>query len=213
MLKKPGKPNYEIPKAHCPIVLLCTMAKVLTAIMAEDISYLVKKEALLPVSHYGRRPGRMTTDAVHVLVERVKSAWRRGKAVSVLYLDVEAAFPNAVTDRLLHNLRRRRVPKVYVCFVEQILKDRRTRMKFDDYLSEFIHLLNGIGQGDPLSMILYILYNADLLEIALAPEEEALGFVDDALALVEGKTFKDNVATLTDFMNREGGGFCLVQGA
>ena len=86
-------------------------------------------------------------------------------------------------------------------------------MKFDDYLSEFIHLSNGIGQGDPLSMILYILYNADLLEIALAPEEEALGFVDDALALVEGKTFEDNVVTLTDFMNREGGGFRLVQGA
>jgi ribonuclease HI len=212
VLRKPGKSNYEIPKAHRPIALLCTIAKVLTAIVAEDISYLVEKEALLPFSHYGGRPGRMTTDAVHVLVEKVKSAWRRGKVVSVLFLDVEAAFPNAVTDRLLHNLRRRRILRVYVRFVEQLLKDRRTRMKFDDFVSDLIYLSNGIGQGDPLSMILYILYNADLLEIALAPEEEALGFVDDALVLVEGKTIADNVKALTDFMNREGGGFDWSEG-
>jgi hypothetical protein len=47
VLRKPGKPNYKVPKAHCPIVLLCTMAKVLTAIVAEDILYMVEKELLL----------------------------------------------------------------------------------------------------------------------------------------------------------------------
>ena len=61
-------------------------------------------------------------------------------------------------------------------------------------------------------MILYILYNADLLELAIAPEEEALGFVDDALVMVEGNTFGDNVDTLTDFMTREGGGFEWSEG-
>lgn len=53
-------------------MLLCTMAKVFTAIVTEDISYLVKKELLLPANHFGGRPGRTTTDAVHVLVDKVK---------------------------------------------------------------------------------------------------------------------------------------------
>jgi ribonuclease HI len=183
------------------------MAKILTAIIAEDITYLVEKEQLLPPNHYGGRPGRMTTDAVHSLVDKVKSAWRRGKVVSILYLDVEGAFPNAVTDRLIHNLRRRRIPLVYTRFVEQLLKGRRTRIKFDDYLSDPIQISNGIGQGDPLSMILYIIYNADFLELAIPPIEESLGFVDDAMAMVEGKTFKANVNKLTKFMNRRNGGF------
>ena len=43
VLRKLGKPDYEIPKAYCPIALLCTIAKVLTAIMAEDLSHLVEK--------------------------------------------------------------------------------------------------------------------------------------------------------------------------
>ena len=38
ILCKPGKPDYEIPKPYRPITLLCTMAKVLTAIIAKDVS-------------------------------------------------------------------------------------------------------------------------------------------------------------------------------
>lgn len=40
---------------------------------------------------------------------------------SVLFPDVEGAFPNAVLDRLIHNLRRRRIPGIYVDFIRQIL--------------------------------------------------------------------------------------------
>jgi len=92
----------------------------------------------------------MTTDAVHTLVDKIKSAWRRGKVVSVLFLDVKGAFPNAVTDRLIHNLRKRRIPKAYVQFVKQLLTGRWTQLKFDDYLSDVIQISNGIGQGDPV---------------------------------------------------------------
>ncbi|KAF8997518.1 hypothetical protein BDQ17DRAFT_1248596, partial [Cyathus striatus] len=46
---------------------------------------------------------------------------------------------------------------------------------------------NGIGQGDPLSMICYILYNADLLDVPTGPNKCALGFVDDSNFVVEGR--------------------------
>jgi hypothetical protein len=80
------------------------MAKVLTAIVVKDISYLLKRNSLLPKSHYGGQPGRMTMDMVHYLVDKVKLAWRKGKVVSILFLDMEVALPNAATDRLLYNL-------------------------------------------------------------------------------------------------------------
>ena len=53
VLRKPGKPDYEIPKAYRPIALLCTLAKVLTAIVAEDMSRLVEKHQLVPMTHFG----------------------------------------------------------------------------------------------------------------------------------------------------------------
>jgi hypothetical protein len=80
--------------------------------------------------------------------------------VSILYLDIEGAFLNAVTDRLLHNMRKRRVPEAYMKFVENLLTGRRTKLKSDSYMSDWFELDNSIGQGDPLSMVLYLFYNA-----------------------------------------------------
>jgi len=138
------------------------MAKVLTAIASEDMSRLVEKHHLIPSTHFGGRPGRTTTDALHYLVNKIKDAWREGKVASILFIDVEGAFPNAVTDRLIHNLRKRRIPKAYTDFVRRLLERCKTKLKFDDFISELINICNGIGQGDPLSMIFYIIYNADL---------------------------------------------------
>jgi len=207
VLRKPGKPDYEVTNAYRPIALLNTMAKVLTAIIADEISRTVERELLLPENHFGGCTGRMTTDTVHILEDIVKSAWRKGQVASILFLDVESAFPNAVTDRLIHNLRRRRLPEIHIKFISNLLENRRTRMKFDNYISLVIQITNGIGQGDPLSMILYIIYNADLLKLARMPEENSLGFVDNTLVIAIGPTFKKTTKTLKNYMTRpENGG-------
>ena len=138
---------------------------------------------------------------------KIKAAWGEKKVASVLFLDVEGAFPNAVTDRLIHNLKKRRIPTIYVKFVERLLSGRRTKMKFDDFVSEFIDITNGIGQGDPISMLLYILYNADLLEALRRLDEDAIGYVDDALVVATGRTLKETTKSLKSFMERGDGGF------
>ena len=207
VLRKPGKPSYEVPKAYRPIALISTIAKVLTSIVAENLSRTVEQHHLLPNTHFGGRPGRSTADAVHYLVDKICTAWRTNKVVSVLFLDVEGAFPNAVTSRLIHNLRRRRVPTAIVKFVEQLLTNRKTRLKFDDFTSEIINIANGIGQGDPLSMLLYILYNADLLELPDNPtEEDALGYVDDIALIATGTDFEGTTQRLSNMMTKNEGG-------
>ena len=207
VLRKPGKPSYEVPKAYRPIALISTMAKVLTSVVAENLSRIVEQHRLLPKTHFGGRPGRTTVDAIHYLVHKICTAWRAEKVVSVLFLDVEGAFPNAVTARLLHNLRRRRIPTAIVNFVEQLLMNRKTRLKFDDYTSDIIDITNGIGQGDPLSMLLYILYNADLLDLPDNPlAEDAIGYVDDIALIATGVDFEETTHRLKDMMTKDGGG-------
>ena len=82
----------------------------MTAIVAEEISQLVELHQLLPKTHFGGWPGRTTMDTLHYMVHHVKQAWRDNKVVSILFLDVKGAFPNAVTKWLLHNLRKWRIP-------------------------------------------------------------------------------------------------------
>ena len=86
-------------------------------------------------------------------------------------------------------MKKRRIPAKLVKFISQLLTNRKTRIKFDDFISDIIDILNGISQGDPLSMILYIIYNADILK---TPDDEnkeaALGYVDDIAMIAIGKT-------------------------
>jgi hypothetical protein len=74
VLRKPGKPSYEVPKAYRPISLINTLWKVLTAIIANQLTYFAEKHQLLPSHHFGGRPGRTTTDAMHLLTYKIKSA-------------------------------------------------------------------------------------------------------------------------------------------
>jgi hypothetical protein len=114
-------------------------------------------------------------------------------------------FPDAVTERLLHSMRKRRVPEAYVLFVERLLDGRHTRLKFDDFLSEWVPIDNGIGQGDPLSMILYLFYNADLLDIASGKGQVAVAYVDDANLYSEGSTYEEAYDSLRVMQLKEGG--------
>lgn len=205
VLRKPGKPRYDVSKAYRPIALLNTMWKVLAAVVADQISYLSEKYQLIPAHHFGGRPGRTTTDAVHLVAHKIKSSWRQGNVTSVLFLDVEGAFPNAVPARLEHNLRRRRIPRKYTDFIAGMLDGRTTYLRFDDHTSEAITIDNGIGQGDPLSMVLYQFYNADILDVPKQAKESAIAYVDDALILATAKDFNETHRLLLDMMTRDGG--------
>jgi len=104
ILHKPGKPRYDVPKAYRPIALLNTMWKVLTAIIADQLTHISEKHRLLPINHFGGRPGHTTMDAMHLIADIIKSSWRASKVTAVLFLDIEGAFPNAVPLRLEQNL-------------------------------------------------------------------------------------------------------------
>ena len=205
VLRKPGKPSYDVPKAYCPIALLNTMWKVITAIIANHITYITEKHQILPANHFGGRPGRTTTDAIHLLVTKIKAAWRAKKVASVLFLDIEGAFPNADPERLLDNLRKRGIPAKYATFVHNMLKDRVTTLKFDGFILDQIPINNGIGQGDPLSMVLYQYYNADLLDIPIHDGEDAEAYVDDTIMIATDSDFNGTHRKLVDMMCRAEG--------
>ena len=205
VLRKPGKPRYDVPKAYCPIVLLNTMWKVITAVVASHITFIMEKYQLLPANHFGGRLGWTTTDAMHLLVNKIKTAWRMGKVSLVLFLDIEGAFLNANLERLVHNLHKCKVPNKYANFVHNMLREWVTTLKFDGYITDPIAINNGIGQGDPLSMVLYQYYNVDLLDIPSDKDEEAVAYVDDAFMMASGNDFQSTHCALADMMCKEGG--------
>src|SRR6266853_359764 len=86
-----------------------------------------------------------------------------------------------------------------------MLSGRHTALKFNGYTSEPIKINNGIGQGDPLSMVMYQFYNADLLDIPREKSEGIIAYIDDMLLLATAEHFEEAHDKLASLIGREGG--------
>jgi len=132
-----------------------------------------------------------------MLMGRVKHAWKERTKYLVIFMDVAGAFNYVIHKRLIHDMKNRKVPEIIVRWVENFLQDRSTRLKFNGVESDRICTNAGIPQGSPISPILYMFYNAELLEI---PQERSgvlsLGFIDDIAYAAEGETEEGNAREL-----------------
>ena len=197
-LRKPGKDDYTTPKAYRPIALLNTIGKVMDAVIARRLSYLIETYQILPRLHLGGRKLRSTEHALHTVVERVYEAWNtgQGQVLSLLLLDVSGAFDNVSHKRLLHNLRKRKVDERIVRWIASFLSDRHTRITIDGYISNEYAIETGVPQGSNLSPVLYILYNADLIECCNSDDTEATGYIDDGAIFACGSSTQETCAKL-----------------
>ena len=164
-------------------------------------SFVVETYQLLPPTHIGGRKARSTEHAIHLLIERIYEAWNRadGEVASLLLLDVSGAFDNVSHERLLlHNLRKRKIDEKTVTWIASFLKNRRTRIMIDGYKSREYETATGIPQGLPLFPILYLFYNADLIEVCNRQHNTiATDYIDEVAILRWGDTTEETCDALS----------------
>lgn len=179
IIQKAHKPDYTNPNAYCPIALLNTIGKTLEVILAKRLAEWATKSGTLPDLHYSGRKGVGTEDAILKLDTWIRDRWSKKKTVVALFLDVQSAYPTVHPDRLIHSLRAKGCPAYLWILIQDFLQGQSTTMHLDDYVSPPISLLGGLPQGSPLSVILYILYNSDLLCLTnrLASITTSIGYV------------------------------------
>lgn len=88
-----------------------------------------------------------------------------------------------------------------------MLSERWTHLRFGNYASDLIRIINSTTQGCPLSMLFYVFYNAPLINITSNHSETSLGFVDDSMFLVVVDSLDECHTILKDMMERPKGGF------
>ncbi|EED13497.1 reverse transcriptase, putative [Talaromyces stipitatus ATCC 10500] len=203
VLRKAGQDrDYHTPQAYRPVVmgvaLLNTLSKFLKAIIARRISYAMEAEGLLVKGHLGGRKGISTDHAIQIILDRMRRAWGEGfEVVSMLLLDVSGAYDNAHHLRLLHNMRKRRLGH-FVPWVAAFLTGRSTRIKIPKGMSGTISTPTGIPQGSPISPILYLIYNSDLIEDCAdeADHVSTSGWVDDVGMMAAGHSENETITKL-----------------
>ena len=112
-MRKIDKDDYTAPNAYRPIALLNTLGKVMESIMSKKITHIAETHRLLHDTQIGVRRGRATETALELLTEQIYQVWGQynDKVATLLSIDVARAYDIVSHRRLIHNLRKRKIPK------------------------------------------------------------------------------------------------------
>lgn len=202
-LKKPGKGDYSMAKAWRPISLLSTLGKILEAVIAERISYAVETVGLLPTNHFGARKKRSAEQALLLLQEHIYDAWRRRKVLSLVSFDVKGAYNGVCKERLIQRLKARGIHPRLTRWIDAFCSERTATIMVNGYTAERRDLPQaGLPQGSPLSPVLFLFFNADLVQQRISNRGGAMAFVDDYTAWVTGPTADANRAGIQAIIDR-----------
>lgn len=193
--KKPHKADYTAAKAWRPISLLSTLGKILESVIAERLSHAAETYGLLPANHFGARKKRSAEQALLLLQEQILYSWRAKRVLSLISFDVKGAYNGVCKERLLQRMEARGIPDQVTRWVGAFCSDRTAAIQINGQPSETQALPQaGLPQGSPLSPILFLFFNADLVQRKITWNGGSIAFVDDYTAWVAGPTAKDNRA-------------------
>ena len=176
-------------KAYHPIYLYNTMGKLIITVVTDIVVYLTACHSLLLPNCFGGLPGHMTADPLLYLIHDIKNTWRRKKIVTMIFLDITSAFPNAITDCLLLNMCQLGYPTAVIDLFGAMLDNHCTSLAFNSYTSGVVNIDNSIGQGDPSLMILYLIHSYALVAIPNTLGGDRGEYVDDNFFTTHGSDF------------------------
>ncbi|KAI1007292.1 hypothetical protein K3495_g934 [Podosphaera aphanis] len=193
------RPDYSVPSSYRPIALENTLAKLVEKVVTDRIATAAEEDNIIPWVQIGPAPiGPQCQRWNYLLQPYSQHGTLAQTVVSMLGLDIKGAFDNISKQRLLWVLRREGFPDWIVRFINSFVSQRRTKIRFTGYTSDWILTEAGMPQGSHLSLILFLLYISELLESLQKPDKGhmAFGFMDDTTLVAWGKTPKENCTIL-----------------
>jgi len=76
-------------------------------------------------------------------------------------------------------------------------------LSFDRLTTDMISISNGIGQGNPSSMILYLIYSHVLVAIPALTNGDRGAYVDDNFVTAQGEDFMEHILKINTMLNTQ----------
>jgi hypothetical protein len=137
----------------------------------------------------GACSGRSLDTALNFLVQQIYATWQNKDGVATLLsLDMTGAFNRVLPTRLLHNMRKRRIPDWIVKWVGSFISNRTTTLCLPGYNTDAFLTHTIIPQRSPLLPMLLLFYSTNLVDAHNFPtlSSSGIGFVDDVNTLAFG---------------------------
>jgi hypothetical protein len=104
---------------------------------------------------------RHNADMLALMIQCLKHS-RKEKPMYLLLMDIVKAFDKVNKDIIWAKLLRDGWPTHYIAWLRALYRHLRTKVRTSDGFTDFVDMINGIGQGDPNSTALYAAFLSDL---------------------------------------------------
>ncbi|UYV73432.1 hypothetical protein LAZ67_10003172 [Cordylochernes scorpioides] len=165
-IKKLDK-SADDPKNYRPISLTSIFCKLMEKIILRRLTYHLDTRNLLPEEQYGFRKGHGTIDQLLVFTQKVKDAQNRKPTNHTIaaFLDLTQAFDKVWKNKLITKLYKHfKIDGKAITWINNFLKNRYIRVKYNGTLSKTFKLYQGLPQGSVLSPTLFTLFIAGIEE-------------------------------------------------
>jgi len=155
-IPKPKTNSSEI-NGYRPISLIPSLSKIIEIMISLRLMWFINRHSLTNGNQVAFKKNHSTMDSILKIQHFVSNAISTRNLVSILDTDFEKAFdrvgPHAVLSRLLLWAIG---PRLYN-LVKASMTNRTFKVRVNDKTSSSANLLNGIPQGSPLSVVLFII--------------------------------------------------------
>ncbi|UYV85154.1 hypothetical protein LAZ67_X004755, partial [Cordylochernes scorpioides] len=165
-IKKLDK-SADDPKNYRPISLTSICCKLMEKIILRRLTYHLDTRNLLPKEQYGFRKGHGTIDQLLYFTQKVKDAQNRKPTSHTIaaFLDLTQAFDKVWKNKLITKLYKHfKIDGKAITWINDFLKNRYIRVKYNGSLSKTFKLYQGLPQGSVLSPTLFTLFIAGIEE-------------------------------------------------
>lgn len=142
-------------------MLLSTLYKVYTMVLTERLRE-EEREGIIPQNKTGFRKGMGTVYNIYVLNYIAnRQLERTGGKLTVMFMDLKAAFDSMDRGMLLREMKGRRIRKGIVERVKEVMRETKSRVRMEGETGEAFWTARGVRQGCPLSPLLFNVLLAD----------------------------------------------------
>ena len=147
-----NKGDSNDPKNFRPITLVSCLGKLFTAILSERLSKYSDDFFVMHENQCGFRQGYCTVDNLFTLYSFFELLKRKKKKMYCAFIDFEKAFDKIWREGLWYKLLINNINGKMLNVIQNIYKDIKSNIIFNNSKSDYFPCDNGIRQGENLSL-------------------------------------------------------------
>ena len=168
-----------------PISVIPAISKVAEKIVHSQLIRYFENTKLFSSDQFGFRKQRSTELAAVHFTDKIRKKVNEGKMVGCIFIDLTKAFDTLSHSKIIEKLKSYGIQGIELEWFIDYLFNRWQRVLYNNTLSEFQNVTNGVPQGSILGPLLFTIYFNDFHHCL--KHSKCVKYADDTVIYVPGK--------------------------